>query len=47
METKITLFAQIAQLIPKERFTKLSNHYQSYKYSNWLDSWTHLFSMQF
>ena len=47
MKTNITLFAQIAQLIPKQRFTKLSNQYQSYKYSKGLDSWTHLFIILF
>jgi len=47
MKTNITLFAQIAQLIPEQRFTKLSNQYQPYKYSKGLDSWTHLFSMLF
>jgi len=38
MKTTITLFGQIAQLISKQRFTKLSNQYQSYKYSKGLDS---------
>jgi len=47
MKTNITLFAKIAQLIPKQRFTKLSNQYQSYKYSKGLDSRTHLFGMLF
>lgn len=47
MKTNITLFAQIAQLIPKQLFTKIANKYQSYKYSKGLDSWTHLFSMLF
>lgn len=47
MKTNITLFAQIAQLIPKQLFTKVANKYQSYKYSKGLDSWTHFFSMLF
>lgn len=35
-------FAQNTRLLPKQRFSKIINQYQSDKYVIGLDSWTHL-----
>lgn len=43
----ITLFAQVAQFIPKQLFSKIVNNYKADKHSKGLDSWTHLQSMLF
>lgn len=44
---KITLFSQIVQLLPRNKFQKLVNIYQSDKHHKGLDSWIHLLSMIF
>ncbi|MFC1734121.1 IS4 family transposase [candidate division KSB1 bacterium] len=44
---KITLFSQLVQLLPRNKFQKVVNKYQSNKHSKGLDSWTHLISMVF
>jgi hypothetical protein len=43
----ITIFAQILQRLPKNKFLGLVNKYQSDKHSKGIDSWTHLVSMLF
>jgi len=40
--TKITLFAQMIQLLPAEKFKKLAAELESNKHSKGIDSWTHL-----
>src|SRR5574338_724940 len=43
----ITIFAQILQRLPKNKFQALVNKYQTDKHSKGIDSWTHLVSMLF
>ena len=43
----ITIFAQILQRLPKNKFKTLVNKYQTDKHSKGIDSWTHLVSMLF
>lgn len=45
--SKINLFAQIAQLLPRESFKKLVSEYQTDKHKKGFDSWTHLIFMLF
>jgi len=44
---KITLLSQLTQLLPRNKFQKVVNKYNSNKHSKGLDSWTHLISMVF
>lgn len=44
---KITLFAQIVQLLNREIFDNKVNQHKSNKHSKGIDSWTHLISMIF
>ena len=44
---KITLLAQMIQLLPAEKFKKLANELESNKHSKGIDSWTHLVTMLF
>ena len=39
---KKTLFAQMIQLLPAEKFKKLANELEFNKHSKGIDSWTHL-----
>lgn len=43
----ITLFAQILQRLPKNKFESLVKKYQADKHSKGINSWTHLVSMLF
>lgn len=43
----ITIFAQILQRLPKNKFQSLVNKYQTDKHNKGIDSWTHLVSMLF
>jgi len=45
--SKITLLAQVIQLLPAEKFKKLANELQCNKHSKGIDSWTHLVTMLF
>ena len=45
--SKITLLAQMIQLLPAEKFKKLANELESNKHSKGIDSWTHLVAMLF
>jgi hypothetical protein len=45
--TKITLLAQMIQLLPAEKFKKLAAELESNKHSKGIDSWTHLVTMLF
>ena len=45
--SKITLLAQMIQLLPAEKFKKLANELECNKHSKGIDSWTHLVTMLF
>jgi hypothetical protein len=45
--SKITLLAQMIQLLPAEKFKKLANELESNKHSKGIDLWTHLVTMLF
>ena len=45
--SKITLLAQMIQLLPIEKFKKLATEFESNKHSKGIDSWTHLVTMLF
>jgi len=44
---KLSLFAQITSLIPRDLFSSIVEKYNGDKYSKGIDSWTHLISMIF
>jgi hypothetical protein len=45
--TKITLLAQMIQLLPTDKFKKLAAELESNNHSKGIDSWTHLGTMLF
>ncbi|MSP57828.1 MAG: DUF4372 domain-containing protein [Flavobacteriaceae bacterium] len=45
--SKITLLAQMIQLLAAEKFKKLANELECNKHSKGIDSWTHLVTMLF
>ena len=45
--SKITLLAQITQLLPVEKFKKLALRLESNKHDKGIDAWTHLITMLF
>ena len=45
--TKVSLFSQIINLLPRNSFDKLTYKYQTDECSKGLNSWTHLVSMLF
>lgn len=43
----VSLFSQMLQLLPREKFNRLVGHHQSDRSSKGINSWTHLVSMLF